>query len=153
MPPLQDLGLKLSVLFRKHLYSVAAGLAENAAGTDPGAGATVHKEWGDHLYDKGDREGAMRQYLLTIGTVQPSHVIRRYLEASQVYILAEYLQALHEAPGDLAGEGHTTLMLNCFTRMKEKSRYAMTCVQLAPRCAALCCTVRTRAADALPICP
>eukprot|EP01051_Picozoa_sp_SAG22_P010168 SAG22_NODE_898_length_6620_cov_13.916884_2_plen_1193_part_00 len=118
----KELGLKLSTLFRKHLYAVAAGLAENAAVADPHALPVVHKEWGDHLYDKGDLDGAMKHYLKTIGPVQPSHVIRRYLEASQVYRLAEYLQALHEAPGDLAGEGHTTLMLNCFTRMKEKSR-------------------------------
>jgi hypothetical protein len=35
-------------------------------------------------------------------------VIRKYLEAQQVYQLAGYLQALHEAPGGHARDGHTT---------------------------------------------
>ena len=37
--------------------------------------------YGDHLYEKGDFEGAIAQYAYTIGHVEPSYVIRRFLDA------------------------------------------------------------------------
>jgi vacuolar protein sorting-associated protein 11 len=33
--------------------------------------------YGDHLYKKGDYEGAVQQYQHTIGHVEPSYVIQR----------------------------------------------------------------------------
>ena len=115
----KDIRLKLAVLFRRHLYSLAADVATRAK-ADKDIVADVYRQWGDHLYDKGDLEGAMGQYLKAVGEVPPSHVIQKYLDSAHVVLLARYLEALH-AEG-LAESGHTTLMLNCFTRMKDKSR-------------------------------
>ena len=115
----KDVRLKLASLFRKHLYGLAADVAEKAK-ADEEVVADVHRQWADHLYDKGDLQGAMEQYLNGVRYLEPSHVIQKYLDSAHVALLAQYLERLHKE--DLAESGHTTLMLNCFTRMKDKSR-------------------------------
>lgn len=39
--------------------------------------AEIYKKYGDFLYHKGDSDGAMQQFIKTIGKVQPSYVIRK----------------------------------------------------------------------------
>jgi len=41
---------------------------------------------------KGDYDGAMRQYLRTIGRLEPSYVIRKFLDAQRIHNLTSYLQ-------------------------------------------------------------
>lgn len=72
--------------------------------------------YGDHLYKKGDFEGAMQQYQNTIGHLDPSYVIRRFLDAQRIGLLTSYLEGLHEA--GQASSDHTTLLLNCHTKLK-----------------------------------
>ena len=72
--------------------------------------------YGDHLYKKGDFEGAMQQYRNTIGHLDPSYVIRRFLDAQRIGLLTSYLEALHDA--GQASSDHTTLLLNCHTKLK-----------------------------------
>ena len=57
--------------------------------------AEVRRQWADHLYSKGDLDGAMTQYMKTIGHLAPSYVILKYLDAAQVLQLATYLEELH----------------------------------------------------------
>ena len=71
---------------------------------------------GDHLYKKGDFEGAMQQYQCTIGHLDPSYVIRRFLDAQRIGLLTSYLEGLHDA--GQASSDHTTLLLNCHTKLK-----------------------------------
>lgn len=71
--PTQD---KLDILYRKSLYLMALSLAKTQ-GLDETTVADIHKQYGDHLYVKGDYDGAMQQYLQTIGHVQASYVIRK----------------------------------------------------------------------------
>ena len=115
----KDVRLKLGILFRKHLYELAADVATRAEASEEVV-ADVYRQWADHMYDKGDLEGAMQQYLKGVRHLEPSHVIHKYLDSAHVALLAKYLEALHTEK--LAESGHTTLMLNCFTRMKDKSR-------------------------------
>ena len=37
----------------------------------------IFRQYGDHLYAKGDRFGAIEQYIKTIGKLEPSYIIRR----------------------------------------------------------------------------
>jgi hypothetical protein len=37
----------------------------------------------------------MSQYQETLGQLEPSYVIRRYLDAQRIHALAAYLEALH----------------------------------------------------------
>ena len=48
------------------------------------------------LYSKADFAGAIKQYILTLGFVEPSYVIRKFLDVSQIDFLIEYLQKIHE---------------------------------------------------------
>ena len=62
-------GTKLALLYEKHLYSLVLSFAhtQNLDTTD------VHRHHGDYLYEKGDCESAMKEYLQTIGGVRGSH--------------------------------------------------------------------------------
>jgi hypothetical protein len=48
--------------------------------------------FGDHLYKKGDYDAAITQYIETIHFVEPSYVIRNFLDAQRIHNLTRYLQ-------------------------------------------------------------
>ena len=41
----------------------------------------IFRQYGDHLYSKGDLAGAIENYIKTIGHLEPSYVIRSFLDA------------------------------------------------------------------------
>lgn len=108
--------------------------------------AQIYLKYGDHLYEQGDFEGSMKQgYIKSITAAAPtarnadgggrrkdtlrymmnhnasglreSYVIRRFLDAQRIPLLTLYLQELHRR--GLANSDHTTLLLNCFTKIKD----------------------------------
>uniref|UniRef100_A0A182QH22 Vacuolar protein sorting-associated protein 11 homolog n=1 Tax=Anopheles farauti TaxID=69004 RepID=A0A182QH22_9DIPT len=110
----KDLQSKLNVLFKKNLYDIAVRIAKcNQYDAEGLAG--IFKQYGDHLYSKGDFAGAVEQYAKTIGYLEPSYVIQRFLDARHIHFLTDYLQTIH-AQGRATAD-HTTLLLNCFTRL------------------------------------
>lgn len=64
------------MLYRKSLYLIALNVAKSQ-GLDAAGVAEIHRRFGDHLYAKADYDGAVQQYLKTIGHVPPSYVIRK----------------------------------------------------------------------------
>ena len=75
--------------------------------------------------------GAVEQYARTVGHVEPSYVIRRFLDAAKIGHLATYLEQAHapEHYGDAARNGDeapptttrpelTTLLVNCYGKLK-----------------------------------
>lgn len=110
----KDLQSKLSLLFKKNLYDIAVRIAKNNQYDTEGL-AQIFKQYGDHLYNKGDISGAVEQYIKTIGYLEPSYVIRRFLDSRHILCLTDYLQAIHQQ--GCATADHTTLLLNCFTRL------------------------------------
>ncbi|KAI9065075.1 hypothetical protein FKP32DRAFT_1675090 [Trametes sanguinea] len=111
--------VKLDMLYRKGLYTLALNIAETQK-LDDAHIADIHKQYGDHLYAKGDYDNAMQQYIQTIGHVQPSYVIRKFLDAQRIHNLVTYLQELHSL--GLANSDHTTLLLNTYTKLKDVTR-------------------------------
>ena len=71
--------LKLDNLYRKHLYELAISLA-NSSNYDHGDIARIFCRYGDPLCAKGDFDNAITQYIRTIGHIEPSYVIRRFLD-------------------------------------------------------------------------
>ncbi|KAF8068385.1 VPS11 [Scenedesmus sp. PABB004] len=114
-----ELASQLELLFKRSLHKLALDLARGA-GADGELLAGIHARWGDHLYAKGDYDGAMGQYLDTLGHLEPSYVIRRFLDAQRIHSLTRYLEALHAA--GRAGADHTTLLLNCYTKLKDVAK-------------------------------
>eukprot|EP00118_Oscarella_pearsei_P021494 m.241535 g.241535 ORF g.241535 m.241535 type:complete len:421 (+) comp40206_c0_seq26:703-1965(+) len=106
---------KLEILFKKNQYEMAISLAKNQRYDMDGL-VDIFRQYGDHLYTKGDHDGAIKQYVRTIGHLEPSYVIRRFLDAQRIHNLTVYLEALHEQ--SLATTDHTTLLLNCYTKLK-----------------------------------
>ncbi|KAG7578795.1 Zinc finger RING-type [Arabidopsis thaliana x Arabidopsis arenosa] len=112
----KDMESKLDMLFKKNLYTVAINLVQSQH-ADAAATANVMRKYGDHLYGKQDFDEAMSQYINTIGYLEPSFVIQKFLDAQRIYNLTNYLEKLHEK--GLASKDHTTLLLNCYTKLKD----------------------------------
>ncbi|XP_045478377.1 vacuolar protein sorting-associated protein 11 homolog [Harmonia axyridis] len=110
----KDLQSKLSLLFKKNLYDVSIRIAKSQQYDTEGL-VDIFKQYGDHLCNKGDYTGAIEQYIKTIGKLEPSYVIRKFLDSQHIEKLTMYLQALHKERQ--ATEDHTTLLLNCYTKM------------------------------------
>ena len=112
----KDMESKLDMLFKKNLYTVAVNLVQSQQ-ADAAATAEVLRKYGDHLYEKQDYDEAMSQYIRTIGHLEPSYVIQKFLDAQRIHNLTNYLEKLHER--GLASKDHTTLLLNCYTKLKD----------------------------------
>lgn len=110
----KDLQSKLALLFKKNLYDVAIRTAKSQQ-YDSDDLVDIFKQYGDHLYGKGDHAGAIEQYIKTIGKLEPSYVIRKFLDSQYIDKLTMYLQELHRQGH--ATEDHTTLLLNCYTKL------------------------------------
>ncbi|KAJ2007260.1 Vacuolar protein sorting-associated protein 11 [Coemansia thaxteri] len=115
----KDLLEKLDILYRQNLYPLAVKMAQNGS-YDLASVAGIYKRYGDWLYSKDDFDTAMSQYIQTIGYVEPSYIIRKYLDAQRLVSLAGYLQELHSA--GMATSDHTTLLLNCYTKLRDEER-------------------------------
>ncbi|CAA2965918.1 vacuolar -sorting-associated 11 homolog [Olea europaea subsp. europaea] len=115
----KDMESKLDMLFKKNLYSVAINLVQSQQ-ADAAATAEVLRKYGDHLYSKQNYDEAMSQYIHTIGYLEPSFVIQKFLDAQRIYNLTNYLEKLHEK--GLASKDHTTLLLNCYTKLKDVTK-------------------------------
>ncbi|GAA6064060.1 hypothetical protein JCM10212_006796, partial [Sporobolomyces blumeae] len=111
--PLQN---SLSTLYQRNLFTLAVSLAKSRGLSEPDVGE-IYRRYGDHLYSKGDFEGSMSCYLKTVGTVQASYVIRKFLDAQRLTHLTSYLQELHSR--NLANSDITTLLLNCYTKLAD----------------------------------
>lgn len=87
----KDLQSKLSLLFKKNLYDVAIRIAKSQQYDLDGL-VDIFKQYGDHLCDKGDYAGAIEQYIKTIGKLEPSYVIRKFVDSQHLEKLTLYLQ-------------------------------------------------------------
>lgn len=115
----RDTSAKLEVLLRKSLYPLAISLAAEEQ-SEVAEIMKLYKQYGDHLYKKGEYDAASTQYCNTIGYLQPSYVIRRFLDPHRLPNLIMYLEKLHER--GLASKDHTTLLLTCYTKTKDESK-------------------------------
>eukprot|EP00634_Sargassococcus_sp_CCMP2135_P004181 CAMPEP_0198650190 /NCGR_PEP_ID=MMETSP1467-20131203/4796_1 /TAXON_ID=1462469 /ORGANISM="unid. sp., Strain CCMP2135" /LENGTH=1236 /DNA_ID=CAMNT_0044386027 /DNA_START=21 /DNA_END=3731 /DNA_ORIENTATION=+ len=86
---------KLRILFRMSLYPTAVEVAVASKAT-PGDVMDIYRMYGDHLYNKCDWDAAVVQYARTIGRLEPSYVVRRFLDAQRVDHLATYLVNWHQ---------------------------------------------------------
>ncbi|KAK9481024.1 hypothetical protein V1514DRAFT_65848 [Lipomyces japonicus] len=112
----RDLNQKLDILYQRNLYSLALGLAVNA-GAENKRILVIYKKFGDYLYERGDYDDAMEQYIKAIDSGEASQVIRKYLDSQRIYNLTSYLEELHNR--GIANADHTTLLLNCYAKLKD----------------------------------
>ncbi|KAL1985395.1 hypothetical protein VTN96DRAFT_7956 [Rasamsonia emersonii] len=115
----KSLQQKLEILYQRNLYILAINLAQKA-GVDTLQQNVIFRKYGDYLYQKGDYDTAMQQYLRAIDNTEPSQVIRKFLDTQRIHNLIEYLEELHDH--ERATADHTTLLLNCYAKLKDTSK-------------------------------
>ena len=107
---------KLDILYQRNLYMLAIGMARKYK-VDCVQQNVIFRKFGDRLYQKGDYDMAMQQYLRAIDNTEPSQIIRKFLDNQRIRNLIEYLEELHEH--NKATSDHTTLLLNCYAKLKD----------------------------------
>ncbi|KAL2264233.1 hypothetical protein VTK26DRAFT_65 [Humicola hyalothermophila] len=112
----RSLQQRLEMLYQRNLYTLAADLAQRS-GMDAQQQNTIFRKYGDYLYQKGNYDEAMTQYIKAIDSTEPSQVIRKFLDTQRIHNLIEYLEELHEH--HKATSDHTTLLLNCYAKLKD----------------------------------
>jgi tetratricopeptide (TPR) repeat protein len=115
----KSLQQKLEILYERSLYILAINLAQKE-GIDKIQQNIIFRKYGDYLYQKGDYDTAMQQYLRAIDNTEPSQVIRKFLDTQRIHNLIDYLAELHEH--DKATADHTTLLLNCYAKLKDTEK-------------------------------
>ena len=90
--------IKIENLLKKGMFKEAENIAKRA-GFPKEIVAEICKEHADQLYNqKKEYDHALEQYLETIGHLNPSYVIQRYIEVQQLPNLIKYLEKLIETP-------------------------------------------------------
>ncbi|KAK4185817.1 vacuolar protein sorting-associated protein 11 [Podospora australis] len=107
---------RLDMLYQRNLYTLAVDLAQKC-GMDAQHQNVIYRKYGDYLYQKGNYDEAMTQYIKAIDSTEPSQVIRKFLDTQRIHNLIEYLEELHEH--HKATSDHTTLLLNCYAKLKD----------------------------------
>jgi len=104
---------KLEVFKKKGLYPEAISLAAEEKSDVPTL-MGLYREYGDCLFKKGQFRESVDQYSHTIGYLQPSYVIYRFIDSQAPECLILYLERLHSQKK--ASPEHTTLLLSCYAR-------------------------------------
>ena len=138
----KTLEFRLAELLKRNLYETAANLAKSS-NCEPAFIADIYRKYGDHLYDKGNFDDSIAQYVRTVGKVEPSYVIRKFLDPPRVKNLTAYLETLHHVgfykdawnveqqklevysdPNKLVipTYDHTTLLLTCYAKLKDEEK-------------------------------
>ena len=114
----KEVQAKVDIVIRKEDFEVAVALSEKYD-FDPSSRADIHRQFGDCLYDKSDHDGSILQYMKTIGSLEPSYVIRRFLDPQRIRQLSRYVEELHhEKHVGTATPDHTTLLLTCLSKLR-----------------------------------
>jgi hypothetical protein len=113
----KDISEKVSLLVQKNLYSAAISMAYAHPSFQPADITALYRRHAEHLYRKGDFSAAMDQYIYTIGSLESSHVIFRYLDAPKIPLLAKYLEELRSR--DLATPVHNELLRTCYLKLND----------------------------------
>lgn len=84
----------------------------------------LYRQYAEHLYRKGDFEASMDQYIYTIGSLEPSYVIFRFLDAPKIPILVKYLeQYLARSTNTTRSSGNVThmaeLLRTCYLKLND----------------------------------
>jgi hypothetical protein len=108
---------KILLLVQKNLYSAAIVVAYADPSYEASDIINLYQRYAEHLYRKGDFSGAIDQYIHTIGSLESSHVIFRYLDAPKIPLLVKYLEKLRSR--ELASPVHNELLRTCYLKLND----------------------------------
>ncbi|CAD5227197.1 unnamed protein product [Bursaphelenchus xylophilus] len=108
---------KLESLKKKNLFDVAIGLASRHKYHDL---ANIYVKYGDYLYAKGDFENSCKQYMETLDVIEPSYVIKKFVDGSRIPQLCAYLEHLHKKK--VANGQHSILLLSALIKSNNQEK-------------------------------
>ena len=108
---------KVNLLVQKNLYSAAIFVAYADPTYEMDDITSLYRRHAEYLYRKGDYSGAIDQYIHTIGSLEPSHVIFRYLDAPKIPLLVKYLEELRSK--ELSTPVHNELLRTCYLKLND----------------------------------
>jgi vacuolar protein sorting-associated protein 11 len=109
---------KVHLLVQKNLYSAAIFVAYADPSYELEDIALLYRRHAEHLYRQADYSGAIEQYKNTIGSLEPSHVIFRYLDAPKIPLLVSYLEELRSR--GVATSVHIELLRTCYLKLGDQ---------------------------------
>jgi len=113
----KDTSEKVNLLVQKNLYSAAIFVAYSDPSYETGDISFLYRRHAEYLYRKGEYNCAIEQYINTIGSLEPSHVIFRYLDAPKIPLLVKYLEKLRSQ--DLTTPVHNELLRTCYLKLND----------------------------------
>ncbi|EUB58804.1 Cleavage stimulation factor subunit 2 tau variant [Echinococcus granulosus] len=120
----KDTQSRLDILFARKSFNLALGIAESDNYSEEEL-AHIHRRYADHLFNQKQYDLAVKEYIQTIGTVEASYVVLRFLESGLITHLVRYLEALIESGSMVHGrltKDHTALLLNSYARLDDRER-------------------------------
>ena len=109
---------KVDLLVQKNLYAAAISMAyADPQFYRPEDITALYRRYAEHLYRKGDFSSSMDQYILTIGSLESSHVIFRFLDAPKIPLSVKYLEALRSQ--GLSSAVHDELLRTCYLKLND----------------------------------
>ncbi len=99
---------------------------------------SLFRRHAEFLYRKGDFSASMDQYIYTIGSLEPSHVIFRFLDAPKIPLLTKYLEKLRSR--DLATAVHCELLKTCYLKLNDVNMAEKTSSLLSKSLTSATCT-------------
>jgi vacuolar protein sorting-associated protein 11 len=108
---------KVNLLVQKNLYSAAIFVSYCDPSYETEDITLLYRRHAEYLYRKGDYSGAIDQYIHTIGSLEPSHVIFRYLDAPKIPLLVKYLEELRSR--NLTTPVHNELLRTCYLKLND----------------------------------
>ena len=115
---------KFDTFYEKHLFDIAYSFGKNS-GYDKEKLADISKAYAEYLYRKGDFERSIEQYKLTINYLDPTYVIKKFLEDKKNYLI-DYLEELqtnkefkYQINNKKRFKDFTALLLNIYIKQKQ----------------------------------
>lgn len=108
---------KIDLLVQKNLYSAAIVVAYADPSYEAANITDLYCQHAEYLYRKGDFSGSMEQYCHTIGSLESSHVIFRFLDAPKIPLLVKYLEKLRAL--HIATAVHNELLRTCYLKLND----------------------------------
>ena len=112
---------KVGLLLQKNLFAAAISIAYTDPSFPTQKVANLYRQHAEFLYQKGDFEGAMDQYIHTIGSLEPSHIIFRYLDAPKIPLLVKYLEQYRsrQVDNEYKDDHVTELLKTCYMKLND----------------------------------
>lgn len=114
-----DMTEKINSIIKNEQFDVALAIAASRK-MSPEFVSMIHRKRADSYYAKHKWDQSIDEYIQTIGFLEASYVITRFIDPQYAEFLVRYLEGL-QAKG-MSNKQHTTLLFNCYTKLRKDDK-------------------------------